>query len=120
MGVMIIRREELAETDFSSLTKQGAKTLPVPHPGSHLAEILAELGITEYRLAKAIHVPPRRINEIVQGKRAVTADTAIRLGRALDVSPDFWMNLQARYARDQIERTRGKQIAREVERLEVA
>lgn len=117
---MSIRREKLAAVDFSEIVAPEAKPLPVPHPGRHLAEIIEELGITQYRLAQAIHVPPRRINEIVQGKRAMTADTALRLGRALDMSPDFWMNLQSRYARERIERTRGKQIAREVERLGVA
>lgn len=117
---MSIRREELATVDFSEIVAPKAKPLPVPHPGRHLAEMLEELGITQYRLAQAIHVPPRRINEIVHGKRAITADTALRLGRALGMSPDFWMNLQSRYARDQAERTHGKQIAREVERLEIA
>jgi|SRR5690625_4131064 len=117
---MTIRREDLAEIDFADVSAPNAKPLPVPHPGRHLAEIIEELDVTEYRLAKAMHVPPRRINEIVHGKRAITADTALRLGRALDMSPDFWLNLQSRYARDRIERTRGKQIAREVKRLEVA
>ena len=63
------------------------------HPGEHLAE----LGISQYRLAKEIHVPPRRINEIVHGKRAITADTALRLGRFFGMEPGFWMNLQTRY-----------------------
>jgi len=67
------------------------------HPGEHLAEFLEELGISQYRLAKEIHVPPRRINEIVHGKRAITADTALRLGRYFGMEPGFWMNLQARY-----------------------
>lgn len=114
---MSIRRDELASMDFSTVADPKAKPLPVPHPGRHLAEMLEELGITQYRLAQAMHVPPRRVNEIVHGKRAITADTALRLGRALGMSPDFWMNLQARYARDQVERAHGKQIAREVELL---
>ena len=67
------------------------------HPGEHLAEILDELGITQYRLAKAISVSPRRINEIVHGKRAITADSALRIGKALDTSPEYWLNLQRMY-----------------------
>ena len=53
--------------------------------------------ISQYRLAKDINVPPRRINEIVQGKRAISADTALRLGRYFQMSPKFWLNLQAHY-----------------------
>ena len=67
------------------------------HPGEHLAEFLEELDITQYRLAKTIHVHQRRINEIVHGRRAITADTAVRLGRALGTSAAFWLNLQRRY-----------------------
>ncbi len=54
-------------------------------------------GITQYRIAKDIAVPPRRINEIVNGERAITADTALRLGRYFGVSPQFWLNLQSHY-----------------------
>ena len=67
------------------------------HPGTHLAEILDELGIAQRRLARAVGVPPRRINEIVHGRRAITADTALRLGKALGMTPDFWLNLQRMY-----------------------
>ena len=70
------------------------------HPGEHLAEILGELGISQYRLAKAIGVPPRRINEIVHARRSVTADTALRMGKALGMTPDFWLNLQGLYDLD--------------------
>ena len=75
------------------------------HPGEHLAEILDELGISQYRLAKAIGVPPRRINEIVHARRAVTADTALRMGKALGMTPDFWLNLQAMYDLDRARST---------------
>ena len=64
------------------------------HPGEHLAEILEELGVSQYRLAKVIGVPPIRINEIVRGRRAITADTALRVGRALGMTAEFWLNLQ--------------------------
>lgn len=65
------------------------------HPGEVLREdFLTPLGLTQYRLAKSLSVPPRRINEIVHGKRAVTADTALRLARFFDTSERFWLNLQ--------------------------
>ena len=67
------------------------------HPGEHLAEILAELGISQYRLAKAIGVPPIRISEIVRQRRSITADTALRVGKALGMTPEFWLNLQKMY-----------------------
>lgn len=70
------------------------------HPGEHLAEMLEELGVSQYRLAKAIGVPPMRISEIVRRRRAVTADTALRIGRALGTSAEFWLNLQRMYDLD--------------------
>lgn len=72
--------------------------LPPIHPGAILSEeFLEPMGITQYRLAKDINVPPRRINEIVQGKRAISPDTALRLSRYFGLSERFWLNLQARY-----------------------
>ena len=74
------------------------KKLPPIHPGKILLEeFLNPMGISQYRLAKDTSVPPRRINEIVHQKRAITADTALRLGIFFDMSPQFWMNLQSRY-----------------------
>jgi len=74
------------------------KRLPNIHPGEVLLEeFLKPLDISQNKLARAMGVPPRRINEIVHGKRAVTADTAIRLARALGTSEQFWMGLQADY-----------------------
>lgn len=67
------------------------------HPGEHLAEILEDLEITPYRLAKAIGVPPVRIHDIVHCRRGITADTALRIGRAFGQTPEFWLNLQRRY-----------------------
>jgi len=68
------------------------------HPGEILLEeFLEPLGITQYRLAQGIHVPPRRVNEIVHGKRAITPDTALRLSRYFGLSERFWLNLQTRY-----------------------
>jgi addiction module HigA family antidote len=72
------------------------KMAPV-HPGEILfEEFLRPLGIGQYRLAKDISVPPRRINEIIQGKRSITADTALRLARHFGLSERFWLNLQSR------------------------
>lgn len=68
------------------------------HPGEILKEeFLDEMNISQYKLAKAISVPPRRINEIVHGKRAITANTALRLGRYFGIAPQFWINLQSHY-----------------------
>jgi len=67
------------------------------HPGRHLANYLAEYGISHYRLAKDIRVPPQRINEIIHGQHAISADTALRLRRYFGTSAQFWMNLQASY-----------------------
>ena len=70
------------------------------HPGEHLSEIINELGITQYRLAKAIGVPPIRINDIVHRRRSVTADMALRIGQALGMSAEYWLNLQRMYDLD--------------------
>ena len=67
-------------------------------PGEILeAEFLKPMAITQYRLARDLGVPPRRINEIVKGQRRITADTALRLARYFDMSPEFWLNLQTHY-----------------------
>lgn len=74
------------------------KLYPPIHPGEILQQdFLNGFNITQHKLAVSIGVPPRRINEIVHGKRRVTADTALRLGRYFEMDPQFWVNLQARY-----------------------
>ncbi len=74
------------------------KMLAPIHPGEILMEeFMKPLGISQYKLAKDISVPARRINEIVHGKRSITADTALRLSRYFNLSERFWLNLQARY-----------------------
>ena len=85
------------------------------HPGEILLEeFLEPLEISQYRLAKDISVPPRRINEIVHGKRAITADTALRLSRYFGTTERFWMNLQTRYDLE-VEKARLKgRLAKEV------
>ena len=82
------------------------------HPGEVLMEDFIEgLGITQNKLAVAINVPPRRINEIVHGKRAITADTALRLGKYFGTSAQFWLNLQTHYDLDLAEDRAAAQIA---------
>jgi antitoxin HigA-1 len=74
------------------------KSHPPIHPGEVLLEeFLEPMNVSQYRLAKDISVPPRRVNEIVHGKRAITADTALRLSRYFGTSDRFWLNLQIRY-----------------------
>ena len=75
-----------------------AKRMAPVHPGEILLkDFLEPMEITQYRLARALSVPPRRINEIVLGKRAISADTALRLGRFFAMECEFWLNLQSRY-----------------------
>jgi addiction module HigA family antidote len=82
------------------------KLLPLTTPGEVLNEdFLIPLGITQYRLAKDIGISPRRINEIVLGKRAITPNTALRLGKYFGVSAQFWLNLQVRFDLQTAERT---------------
>lgn len=91
-----------------------AKLAPI-HPGEVLMEdFLVPLGLSQYRLAQDLSVPPRRINEIVHGKRAITADTALRLARYFGTSEQFWLNLQSRYDLE-VERDRlGARLEEEV------
>lgn len=91
------------------------KKMPPIHPGKILLEeFLEPMGITQYRLAKDMSVPPRRVNEIVRRKRAITADTALRLGIFFDMSPQFWMNLQSRYELEKAEDKLEGRLKREV------
>ena len=92
-----------------------AKKLAPIHPGEILQEeFLKPLRVSQYRLAKNIHVPPRRIDEIVLGKRAITADTALRLARYFSTTDRFWLNLQTHYDLE-LERARlGSRLDREV------
>ena len=91
------------------------KKLPPIHPGEILqAEFLEPFGISQYRLAKEVGVPPRRVNEIVHGQRAITANTALRLARYFGVSERFWINLQSAYDLE-VERDRlGDTLTKEV------
>jgi addiction module HigA family antidote len=70
---------------------------PAIHPGEILADELEDIGVTPTALSRQIEVPPNRITQIIQGKRAITGDTALRLGHWFKTSPQFWLNLQAAY-----------------------
>ena len=93
------------------------KKLPNIHPGEVLKEeFLVPMEISQYKLAKAIGVQPIRISEICAGKRGITADTALRLARALGTSPGFWLGLQADYDTEEVERANGEALS-QIQRL---
>jgi addiction module HigA family antidote len=96
------------------------RKLPPVHPGEILREeFLSPLGISQYRLAKEMSVPARRVNEIVHGSRSISADTALRLARYFGTSERFWLNLQTRYDLE-VEKDRlGDRLSREVKVLDV-
>jgi len=94
------------------------RKLPPIHPGEILIEeFLKPMGLSQYRLAKDISVPPRRINEIVHGKRSISADTALRLGRFFGISPQFWLNLQTRFDLEVTEDLLAERLEKEVQVL---
>lgn len=113
---MSIARNTLKNESFKGITTGGK--LASVHPGTVLlADFVEPLGITRYRLAKAIGVQQRRIDEICAGQRGITADTAVRLGLAFGIAPEFWLNLQAQYDIELIQREQGEQLAGEVQAL---
>jgi antitoxin HigA-1 len=98
-----------------------SKTLANITPGEILEEdFLKPMNLSQYRLAKDIAVPARRINEIVKGQRAIYADTALRLERYFKMSPQFWLNLQSHYDLEIEEQRLGRRLEREVKVLEAA
>jgi addiction module HigA family antidote len=112
---MTIKREDIDRriVEFSDIASR--RRLPPVHPGEILRdEFLTPMGISVYALANAIKVPRSRANDIVLGRRAVTTDTAMRLGRYFGMSPEFWINLQARYDLDLADRTLRRKIEQEV------
>ena len=103
----------MAQIDFSDVST--GRRLPPVHPGEILRdELLTPMEISVYALANSIKVPRSRINDIVLGRRAITTDTAMRLGRYFGTSPEFWINLQTRYDLDVAERTVRRRIEQEV------
>ena len=112
---MTIKREDIDRriVEFSDIAS--GRRLPPVHPGEILRdEFLTPMRISVYALANAIKVPRSRANDLVLGRRAVTTDTAMRLGRYFGMSPEFWINLQARYDLDVANRTLRRRIEREV------
>ena len=99
MGVRVPSKTERRKNETKKMKKtMKVKAMPPVHPGEILLEeFMKPLGLSQYRVAKAINVPPRRINEIVQGKRAITTETALRLERYLGWPAQVWLNLQSRY-----------------------
>lgn len=94
------------------------REIPPIHPGEILLEeYLKPMSITQYRLAKDIHVDPRRINEIIHGQRSITADTALRLARYFGTSERFWLNLQSRYDLELQKMELGDRLEKEVKAL---
>lgn len=85
---------------------------PPIHPGEILADELSEIGITPTELARQLEVPANRITQIVRGKRAITGDTALRLGHWFSMNPQFWLNLQTAFELREAERQAGDEINR--------
>jgi len=112
---MSIKREDIDKdtVDFSDV--RSGRRLPPIHPGTVLRdEFLTPMEISVYELANTIKAPRSRINDIVLGRRAITTDTALRLGRYFGTSPEFWINLQARYDLDVANRTVRRKIEQEI------
>jgi addiction module HigA family antidote len=112
---MSIKRDDLdaGRIDFAGVTT--GKRLPLIHPGEILRDdFLQPLKISVYTLAQVIKVPRSRLNDIVLGRRGITADTAFRLARYFGTTPGFWINLQARYDLDAADRKLRRRIEREV------
>ncbi len=93
------------------------KNIAPVHPGIYLKELLEELKLSQYRLAQDLGVPAMRINHVVNCRRPVTAELALRLGRYFGQSPRYWMNLQSRYDMDVTEDALSKKVTREVHPL---
>jgi len=113
---MSIQRKDIdrRKIDFSDVTS--GRRLPPMHPGEILRdEFLTPMDLSVYRLAKALKVSRPRLNDIVIGRRAITTDTALRLGRYFGTTPEFWVNLQTRYDLNVAERTVRRRIEREIQ-----
>ena len=112
---MAIKREYIdsRRVDFSDIAT--GKRLPPVHPGEILRDaFLQPMALSVYAFANAINVPRSRANDIVRGRRAITTDTALRLARYFGTTPEFWINLQARYDLDVADRELRKRIEKEV------
>ncbi|MBA3598730.1 MAG: HigA family addiction module antidote protein [Methylibium sp.] len=113
---MSIALNELKHGSLKGVTT--GRKLAAVHPGSVLlAEFIEPMGITRYPVAKAMGEQQRRIDDICTGERGITADTAVRLGMTFGIDPRFWLNLQAQYDIEVIQRDQGEQLAREIRAL---
>ncbi|MFM0649041.1 HigA family addiction module antitoxin [Paraburkholderia bryophila] len=111
---MVIKRSDLGRIDFSDIDT--GESMPEIHPGEILrGEFLEPLGMSVNALALALRVPAPRINDVVRGKRAISADTALRLERYFGASAQFWLNLQIAYDLRVAAAAAGEQIEREIE-----
>jgi addiction module HigA family antidote len=120
---MAIRREDLetGRVDLSDVALKKGGRIALTPPGRILEkDVMKPLGLSAYRLAKDIRVPLNRITAILVGERAISADTSIRLGRYLGMSPGFWHRLQADYDLRSAQRTLGKRVLSEIEPLQAA
>jgi antitoxin HigA-1 len=113
---MVITMEDLrsGRVDFSGIIDEDAEPLLPTHPGEHVRDWLEQTGVTAYALAKAMKVPQTRIAEILAGRRGITVDTAVRLGRAIGTSAEMWIGLQTSY---ELELARRNHVGEDVERI---
>ena len=112
---MPINRDELNTNSVEFSYISSGKQLPLVHPGHILREeFLIPMEMSVYQLAKDIHVPRTRLNDIVLGRRSITPDTALRLSRYFGITPEFWLNLQMRYDLEDANRNLKKKIAKEI------
>lgn len=102
------------------LSLNGRVSMPRPpiHPGEHLRIDLEELGMSQRQLARAIAVPPNRIGSIIKGERSITADTALRLARWMNTTPEYWLNLQRNYDLKVAQMEIGERITEEITPLQ--
>jgi addiction module HigA family antidote len=118
-GVMAMRSKLKLQITTEEVSMAKRRIAPV-HPGFYLKELLEELNLSQYRLARELAIPAMRINLVVNGKRPLTAELALRLGRYFRQSPRYWMNLQGRYDLDVTEDALSDQVAREIRPLMAA
>jgi antitoxin HigA-1 len=111
---MSIERENLDQIDFSDVT-EGEDLMPLVFPGEILREdFMAPLGLSANALARALRVPTNRVTAILNGTRSITADTALRLARYFNTTPQSWLNLQKNYELEMAKRTVGSAIEAEI------
>ena len=112
---MTIKREDLDAGRLELTEVTTGRRIPLAHPGEILrTDFLEPMGLSVYALANALKVPRSRVNDIVLGRRAVSADTALRLARYFGTSPELWVNLQAHYDLESAKQTSRRRIEKEI------